>query len=374
MSPEDQQGSRCSDGLNNATSSAPSSSTHHTSLVADCPAGVDRKTDDVPEFSDQLPEQGKAVEDHPDASHLNYSEDVPTRSMAEPNNHASEPSHSGGVSDYGPCFRCLEFLCCGSLSRCAKRNPRSFSFLFGVVGPIWLLILISYLFGWALAWLESPHEVDMNDAILQAHALLYVELEVYSNLTKSLPRVCLEIYGRNQTVDWFVSRVIETIVNSTSGDRFNGIMNMKEQLGNPLDFLKENSTWKLVDVEELYQFMVQCGEELTPLVNLMFSQVGSEGFAASTETLSFAWNRCPLDANETQQNYPFPFPSFLQQVPINSLLPVSIGSMRLLLPFEHSRHSDLTSFVPRNAPVCPNGAIHSSMGRRFWDFVSEELS
>lgn len=70
----------------------------------------------------------------------------------------------------------LTLLCCGRCIRnIPKKWPRSYTFVLGVVLPLWLLIAVSMVLGLYLARLERPQEIIDNDAILADRALFLAD-------------------------------------------------------------------------------------------------------------------------------------------------------------------------------------------------------
>jgi hypothetical protein len=71
--------------------------------------------------------------------------------------------------------------------------PRTSALLFGVLVPLWALICISMAFGSLLAELELSAEVERNDAILRARAMIaYHEINATDLL--NAPTVCLALW------------------------------------------------------------------------------------------------------------------------------------------------------------------------------------
>lgn len=90
------------------------------------------------------------------------------------------------------------------LRRLASRFPRSYYFTTQLIVPLLILIGMAFLFGWALASLQSPGEIEANDAQLSAafeqyliHTIQY--LTIHQTITYA-PRHCLEEYS-NATND-----------------------------------------------------------------------------------------------------------------------------------------------------------------------------
>lgn len=88
--------------------------------------------------------------------------------------------------------------------RLASRFPRSYYFTTQLIVPLLILIGMAFLFGWALATLQSPGEIEANDAQLSAafgQYLLYVVdyMAIHATIAYA-PRHCVEEYS-NATND-----------------------------------------------------------------------------------------------------------------------------------------------------------------------------
>ena len=98
--------------------------------------------------------------------------------------------------------RCFRYY-----NRFAERSPRAFACCFGFLAPLLALVVLASLCGWPLALLESPLEIDQNDFILEHQMRLLVEASLYTNLTQALPRICLQLYVSNWSIDEFLLNV-----------------------------------------------------------------------------------------------------------------------------------------------------------------------
>lgn len=137
--------------------------------------------------------------------------------------------------------------------------PRTSAILFGVLLPLWILILIATAFGALLASFESGEELIRNDSILQAKA----EMEYFQVDTETLldlPYYCLGQFFREQN---------------------------------------ETSLTTLFDATTLASTFQECSAGVAPTVELAL-QVEANNSDLATEPLAFHWNRC---WNETTQEY-----------------------------------------------------------------------
>ena len=77
----------------------------------------------------------------------------------------------------------------GSCS-CSRKWPRTSALLFGVVLPLFLLIAISLFFGYFLAMLEAPNEIDENNKFLGYKHTKGLENMVNQRIAEDLPYIC----------------------------------------------------------------------------------------------------------------------------------------------------------------------------------------
>jgi len=104
-----------------------------------------------------------------------------------------EQPHADDISDDRPSF----------MVRTAERFPRLYHLCMGVVLPLLALICLSLLFGYGLARLEAPGEMESNDATLrkiyQDYIDYQVEQEAVRNAIENVHPECLVEFDDNVT-------------------------------------------------------------------------------------------------------------------------------------------------------------------------------
>lgn len=189
---------------------------------------------------------------------------------------------------------CYFLFCCG----CPRKWPRTFGFLFGVILPLLLLVAISNVFGYTLAMLEAPEEIDANDAFLENEARLIIGGSLFTTVASGIPVLCVQLHILNMTAATFVGELMELI----------NAFNRSTTLGTH-DFVKEyhdaslavqvaesdlNETASVLNTSELLDFMIECGNELTPFIERMVSRFVVLASSDLERGMTFNWNRCPF--------------------------------------------------------------------------------
>lgn len=190
-----------------------------------------------------------------------------------------------------PLFLFLDSHGCGWLARFPERWPRVFWFIFGVVGPLWLLIFIATICGYGLARLEFPQEITTNDERLQYKTRIEEVNNITNRIMQATPRICMRLYEQNSTAPAEFPQL-----DTEKG--YHESASLLEQA--TLDFLHEDgdyfNTW-IVDGNDLYQFMNVCGKNLQGYVSRI--QSFGEVIIDEPDDLTFNWARCTNDSTGT---------------------------------------------------------------------------
>lgn len=191
-------------------------------------------------------------------------------------------------------------------SRLIDRYPRSFALFFGIIFPLFLLIAISWLFGFMLARAESPVEIETNDDLMRSVTLLNKTSNLLTNLTYAVPRICFRSFlYKNTDYDWD-SSFREAFQNAEDiGSILEATISYVLQLENG-EYLGEGieDVTIEINVTEMDAYLSTCGntfrnevEEVLAFANNVSTTALSEGNCLS---LTFKWNRCtPYNKNST---------------------------------------------------------------------------
>jgi hypothetical protein len=206
-----------------------------------------------------------------------------------------EHDEDGDSVDYRCKKCCNRTPCCRD---CILKWPRTFAFLFGVVVPLFVLLVIILIFGYFLAVLEAPGEVEANNNVVANETKANIFADAVVNLTTSIPRACFEIYilqSDNDTAifvndtetlgEFLLEYLTETDKPILLPDRFSSPVDE-----NSFEIPSDLPDVYIINVTELYEFMDDCGEAAEPLVNRLF-----EGVATAAEAvgdLMFNWINC----------------------------------------------------------------------------------
>jgi hypothetical protein len=233
------------------------------------------------EVSSQIDQEPLSGHDEDDSQESAPSSEVPASNRSTREYETKMNKH--------PMFRCLSCLGCGCCARAPKRWPRTFWVLFGVVMPLWILILIASVCGYGLAQLEAPTEISTNDEKLTAK----YQIAAVDNMTKRViaasPSLCLHLYGLNETMPELGSYDdIETVGFYEAAVLFEA--NLLEFLDVASVFDIEYNDTITVNTTKLVSFMTNCGKLIEEYVTQI--QLASAVFFADQGDLTFNWDRC----------------------------------------------------------------------------------
>ncbi len=101
------------------------------------------------------------------------------------------------------CYKFCSVCCC--LTPCCltlpEKWPRTFGILMGIVVPLFSLIAVSLLFGFGLASLEAPGEVETNNDIISTSKAVGLQADLVAAITEELPTICSSAFWVEQAVE-----------------------------------------------------------------------------------------------------------------------------------------------------------------------------
>jgi len=208
---------------------------------------------------------------------------------------AAVSDNGENVNQHGHCHRCLTGLGCRCIADMPDRWPRTCGCCLGVFFPVWFLIALSLFFGYFLAELEAPGEIEANNDIFAARFLLDSTAYFYKQMSSLLPLICLKhfadnnVNGTNVTLvaaDNFETKLNETILkiaNNTS------IENILEDDRKGLDGFMGT-----IDYSDLFDWMRECGEIAENLLEKYFGTEEGNATVVSRagSSISFNWLVC----------------------------------------------------------------------------------
>jgi Ion channel len=199
------------------------------------------------------------------------------------------------------------------LDRCFRKYPRSCAIVLAILIPLWILLLISFLFGFIIAKSEAPYQVESNDFYFASKLLSSSAAQLVANFSASLPLLCLDLYlekrlpnednlneisGPILSEELLIPSVDEVIGGNQSFDETGALVrvyagdNTTVYWRTPRDIILEGIDFG--NATDLYRFLLQCGEAsrsvnsklLDAMKNRLTALVSSEG------TAKFQWIRC----------------------------------------------------------------------------------
>jgi len=211
---------------------------------------------------------------------------------------------------------------------CLRKSPPMLLILIGVILPLFVLLLISLLFGYFLSLLEEDEEVEFNNnllAIAEQNALMS---SLFSNLTILAPRICFHHYVLNNgttltTLVELVGENPEQILETALAGEFT-----QDAYQN----LSTDDDDQLLNAKDSYSFLVQCQnamlEEAQQLGGSLAVQISSVELV--TPALTFNWIRCtPFHGDVSWQT------NLTYEESIRPVSWVSSKRIRLWLIFAH---------------------------------------
>ena len=177
---------------------------------------------------------------------------------------------------------------------------------FGILVPLLLLDVLSIVLGFWLATVESPVEIESNDALLQAEAYREFFGALLANITALAPQICFRLFLQNKT-DNYVEEYTQAFADLFDPeermqaaaqfqdvylpDTEEGQAALNETFFGGDDMLEVNIT-------EMYLFMNQCGDTFRESMFRIFDAIRQGDLFGGEAGLTFGWNRCsPLRRN-----------------------------------------------------------------------------
>mmetsp|Transcript_18142 Transcript_18142/g.49512 ORF Transcript_18142/g.49512 Transcript_18142/m.49512 type:complete len:569 (+) Transcript_18142:97-1803(+) len=220
--------------------------------------------------------------DKPDGEHDNQNDDSDIDSIDD----EEKPSRL-----YEKCLRtrCFSFV--------IRRFPRTCAVLTGVVIPLVCLIIVSLIFGGALAQLESPEEIDRNNFVLANKFVAEWEAYLVVNITVVLPRACFALFlakDNGTTLEGALPFVLSPLLSPSrtyepTNDSLVGPYPASTYTRESGDLFDPPN--KLVNTTELFAYMSECGEVIQDdIAHLLRSSINN--IIEATDPLNFNWIRC----------------------------------------------------------------------------------
>jgi hypothetical protein len=232
-----------------------------------------------------------------------------------------ETEQAGGGQDEIPVDLPRRQNCC---TRFSNRFPRLFSILFGIYIPIFVLVLLSCVFGYWIAHIESPVEIQENDSILASFTITNKKLQILSNLTSVSPKICFNLFLNNVTSQMLMSSsLIDILYEGTEEDPSSSTDSNASTTdnndGTPIEVLHQisvryqsiaddtvpdiyNNSLSMdaaLNIIDLYNYLQLCGDKFRSFI---YNETGLTILPLSGETTSysstgvpllyFSWNRC----------------------------------------------------------------------------------
>ena len=180
--------------------------------------------------------------------------------------------------------------------------PRCWALLLGLLLPMWLLIAVSFAFGYGLAVFEAVPELDRNDDIMFHQELSIFQTESAANITQRLPILCLEAYASNRTVSDVANDITVDLLPDAPRHRQELTASSPPMITHDKVLIKyiQNNPNSTLDLAQLLGFLESCSIALESYVRTLVGQVKTTALPViSSSELTFSWNRCPLSSNQT---------------------------------------------------------------------------
>ena len=186
---------------------------------------------------------------------------------------------------------------CRAIMNFPKKWPRVCAVFFGMIVPLWCLILLAAGFGSILARVESSTEIESNDAIIAERRIIQRTSEV-DDLLLELPTYCLSKYFE------------EILKNQSAPDAFGLFVEDLQQAHNAVANLTDNSSsnsttsntiseefvdnlieeLSVVSFADIRDFVEECSQDFVGPAER--AQQIRENATGAFDDFSFNWNRC----------------------------------------------------------------------------------
>lgn len=223
--------------------------------------------------------------------------------------------------------------CCTCFS---NRFPRLFAILFGIHIPLFVLVLLSCIFGYWIAHIEGPVEIQENDSRIASYTITTRKLQILSNLTSVSPKICFNLFLNNVTFETLMSSPLVDILyegveeDETSSTTSSNMNATEDDDNTPIDVLQQikvryesiaddtvpeiynnsNALDPILNIIDLYNYLQLCGDKFrsfiyneTGLTIFPRSEEGTSDAMTAQPALTFSWNRCTPYQFVDQPNY-----------------------------------------------------------------------
>ena len=202
--------------------------------------------------------------------------------------------------------------CC---QKFGDRFPRIFAITFGVILPVCGLVLLSCVFGYWIAQIESPVEILQNDNVIASYTITARKIQILSNLTSVSPKICFNLFLNNVTVETLIKSSLVDILyegieeeqsstddDGTSIETLHRLKVRYESIADdtvPDIYNNSQAIDEQVNIMHLYNFLQLCGDKFrsfiyneTGLTILPQSEESATYDTITLPALYFSWNRC----------------------------------------------------------------------------------
>jgi hypothetical protein len=169
--------------------------------------------------------------------------------------------------------------------------PRTWSLIVGVLVPLWALICISMAFGSWLAELELPAEVERNDAILRARAMI-AHYKINEIDLLNAPTVCLALWKlkvSGESVDGTIF-LYETPISILTNETFLDITENEITAAFLNETDPDGDGFVLINQTLLQKSLAECAPIYSPMFDAY--RTAQEENPEASDSLSFNWIRC----------------------------------------------------------------------------------
>jgi len=197
---------------------------------------------------------------------------------------------------------CLQH-CRRCIRKYADRNPRTFSVLMGIVVPLLLLDALSIALGFWLARIESPVEIESNDALLQANEYREFFGALFANITALAPQICFQFFLEEKPdnyVEEYVGAFADLFVLEETPARMEAAAQFEDvylpdteegQAALNETFFSGDDLLE-VNITEMYLFMNHCGDTFRDSMLQIIEVIQQRNLFEGALDLTFGWNRC----------------------------------------------------------------------------------
>ena len=215
--------------------------------------------------------------------------------------------------------------------------PRTYGLIFGVLGPVVMLLCMALFFGYFLAQLEAPAEIAHNNAVIATRASVSRSSGFLQNVTKEVPQICLSILmrrGSNATNNNNNNNAtnVTTDENDKNDDYYYSLDDVQAEIKKQLVqiYVRESEPFNATahhqdddddniiiidDIPDMFDFMRDCGQQVWQATEQFTGDDATTTINDNIESLSFAWIRCDSAGGSNTSNSHFNqlFGSYVRQ-------------------------------------------------------------